>query len=455
MPAGAPILSAAQMAAAEAACAARGIVPADLMERAAHAVAREAARFAAGRPILVLAGPGNNGGDAYGAACLLRAAGCDVRVAALGEPRAGAAAAMRARWAGPVTSLADAPPRPFVIDGLFGTGMSRAFDGEAAARLCEDAFILSIDLPSGIDADRGAALGDAIRADVTLALGSLKFAHVAGEAASRCGHVLLDPIGIDVSSSARTIARPRINPPAAAEHKYSRGLVCVIGGAMGGAARLAAAAAARGGAGYVVLASDDRRTPLDAIVHREPDARSDTIADVRTSALLIGPGLGRDAAARAACAQALASDLPLVLDGDALALISIAALAARRSPTILTPHGGEFDALFGAGDAPKIARTVAAARASGAVVIHKGADTVIADPEGNVIVANPPSWLSTAGTGDVLAGLVAARLAVTHAPMRAACEAVWLHQRAAGLAGAALVADDLPMHVPQAIAECR
>ncbi|PCD04687.1 bifunctional ADP-dependent NAD(P)H-hydrate dehydratase/NAD(P)H-hydrate epimerase [Sphingomonas spermidinifaciens] len=448
----APILTAAEMRAVEAACFARGTSQAELMECAAAAVAREAARFARGRSILVLGGPGNNGGDAFAAARLLAAAGHDVTVGALGGRWSGAAEAMQAAWRGPTVDLADAPAQPVVVDGLFGIGLSRPIEGEVAtaiARLRAAAgFVLAIDIASGLDADTGAAAGAVLRADATLALGAVKRGHLQGEGVAATGALLVDPIGLAVRSEVRMLAQPRIAPPGSDDHKYTRGLVGVVGGAMPGAARLAATAAARGGSGYVVLASADARVPLDAVVHREE------IDPDRAAAVLVGPGLGRDDKARRTCEQWLTSNCALVIDGDALALVDVDSLARRPAPTILTPHAGEFARLFGPPAGDRIAAALEAARRSKAIVVLKGAATVIAAPDGSARVVQPPAWLSTAGTGDVLAGLVAARLAATRAPMRAACEAVWLHARAARLAGPALVADDLPMHIPHAIAEC-
>lgn len=451
-PVDAPIVNAAEMRAAEAACFAGGTSQIALMEAAARAIAREAARFAMGRPITVLAGAGNNGGDAFGAARFLAEQGFDVVVAALGRAGAGAAAAMRSRWTGATVALDEAPTRPVLVDGLFGIGLSRPIIGVPAAtieRLRADAdFVLAIDIASGLDADSGEARGSVLWADATLALGAVKRGHFQGAGIGASGALLLDTLGLSVDSPVRMLARPRLAAPGAADHKYTRGLVGVVGGAMPGAARLAAGAAARGGAGYVVLAGEDARVPFDAVVHRA------AIDPERAAAVLVGPGLGRGDMARTLCEEWLGSDSTLVLDGDALSLIDADSLRLRTAPTVLTPHAGEFARLFGEPSGDRIAAALDAARRSGAVVVLKGATTIVASPSGEARVHCPSSWLSTAGTGDVLAGLVAARLAVTKAPFRAACEAVWLHARAAALAGPALVADDLAMHIPIAIAEC-
>jgi hydroxyethylthiazole kinase-like uncharacterized protein yjeF len=457
---GQPIVTAAQMRAAEEAVFAGGMPQSELMERAGAAVAREAARFAMGRPVLVLAGPGNNGGDAWVAARILRDDGHDVMVAALGQAKEGAAAAMRAKWAGKVVDLANAPARPIVVDGLFGTGLTRPLAPDVAGQLqrlvAAAHFTLAIDLPSGMDTDFGRDLG-AAGATVTLALGALKPAHLLDEGLGRCGHILLDDIGIPIATNWRTVAMPRLSTPGPRSHKYTRGLVAVLEGRMPGAARLASNAALHGGAGYVVRVGEGDGLGPDAIVHR-PIAEFDKLLDdERTGAVVIGPGLGREEDMRVRLDAAIASTRPLVLDGDALSLIGreVSRLSGRAAPTCLTPHSGEFVRMFGEGKGSKIDRTLAAAAEAGSVIVHKGADTVIATPEGDArVYAGGSPWLSTAGTGDVLAGLLGARLAGGVAPLAAAEAAVWLHGRAAQLAGPAFAADGLIPCLPRAIAEC-
>ena len=457
---GLPIVTAAAMRAAEEAVFAGGVPQAELMERAGAAVAREAARFAMERPVLVLAGPGNNGGDAWVAARLLRESGRDVMVAALGEAKEGAAAAMRAKWSGAVSDLADAQARPIVIDGLFGTGLTRPLAPDIVGhlqRLVTAAhFTLAIDLPSGMDTDFGRDLG-AAGATVTLALGALKPAHLLGEGLAHSGQLLLDDIGIPIATTWQTVAMPRLSEPGPHSHKYTRGLVAVLKGSMPGAARLASNAALHGGAGSVVRVGEDDGHGPNAIVHRPITEFDKLLEDERTGAVVIGPGLGREEDVRERLDAAIASTRPLVLDGDALSLIGrdVGRLSGRAAPTCLTPHNGEFDRMFGEGKGSKIDRTLTAAAGAGAVIVHKGADTVIATPQGDVrVYAGGSSWLSTAGTGDVLAGLLGARLAGGVAPLAAAEAAVWLHGRAAQLAGPAFAADDLIPCLPRAIAEC-
>lgn len=448
-----PILTAAEMRDAERDAVAGGISLAELMERAGAAIAEAAWRYGCGREVLILCGPGNNGGDGYVAACVLKARGASVRVAASGEPGTDLASAARARWNGPVEALETARTAPVIVDALFGTGLSRALDRQVAAalaRLCGAAGLsLAADLPSGVGSDDGTALG-ASAVTMTLALGAMKPAHCLQPAAALCGTVRVADIGIEAASSLNLLARPVLREPGPDMHKYKRGHVAIAGGAMGGAAMLAARAAMRV-AGYVAVTGARRQGP-DALVHRRWD---DVAADERVGALLIGPGLGRDERARAMLDAAMATRHPLVLDADALMLAGVETLAGLDRPVILTPHEGEFAALFGAMAGSKVERARQAARQARAVIILKGADTVIAEPGGQAWIAPPaPGWLASAGTGDVLAGLAAALLASGMTAADAAKAAVWLHGEAARRAGPALIADELIAHLPGAVAAC-
>ncbi len=433
----------------------------EVMERAGAAVAREAARFALGRPILALAGPGNNGGDAYAAARLLKKRGHDVTVATCGSPTTEAAKAMLDAWGGPVSSLYEARPRPVLIDGLFGTGLTRPLERGVTAVFAElvgaAEFKLAIDLPSGIETDTGEDLG-ARPMDATIALGALKPGHVLGRGLECSGHVILADIGVPVQTRWHTVARPTLKTPGAQDHKYSRGMVVIVEGAMPGAARLAARAAMAGGAGYIVLAGPEAPHGPDALVYRTVqtgDDLTDLLKDERVGAVVIGPGLGRDRRAEGMLKAALASQHPLILDGDALSLLGTSAAAwlqRRTAPSWLTPHSGEFERMF-AQEGSKIDATLAAAEAARCIILHKGADTVIASYKGNVqVLPNGSRWLSTAGTGDVLAGLLGAQVAANQPHSTAA--AAWLHARAAQLAGPAFIADALIAHIPQALSEC-
>ncbi|ODP39301.1 NAD(P)H-hydrate dehydratase [Sphingomonas turrisvirgatae] len=453
---GDPILTAGQMRAAEAAAIAAGASVEELMERAGRGIADWVQRLAFGAPVLILCGPGNNGGDGYLAARLLAARGLGVRVAALAEPRTPAAIAARGRWTGPVEPFtADLPAEPILVDALFGTGLTRPLDHDLASslrRLVEAAQLaIAVDVPSGADADHG---GDRAtlavpRYGITLALGARKPAHVLYPMAAQCGTVRVIDLGLpETVHSVRTLGAPGIAQPQYCSHKYSRGIVAIIGGPMHGAAELAARAAYGAGAGYVVLLSGALPHPPHAIVRRRwsPDA----LADTRIGAVIVGPGLGRDDHARAKLATALGSSHPLVIDGDALHLIDRAELRNRAVATVLTPHAGEFGALFGHGSASKIVRAQEAAEQAPAVVVFKGADTVIADPSGHVQVASgAPFDLAVAGTGDVLAGAIGAMLAQNQAsPFEAAAAGVWLHGEAARQIGRPFLADELAAALP-------
>jgi len=453
---GAPILTAAQMCAAEQAAIDSGVDDYSLMEIAGAAVAEIIWRAGHKRDALILCGPGNNGGDGFVIARRLRDRGVAVRVAALGESGTAASQRARAAWDGPVEDMMRAAPGTQLVDALFGTGLTRGLDDAVAARLCAlaDAAAIShaVDMPSGVDSDSGALLSAVPRFGISVALGAYKPAHLLQPAAAHMGRPVLADIGIAVPSAVHRLGAPALSAPAVDAHKYRRGLVAVVGGEMPGAAMLAAAAAAHSGAGMVRLVTDDREAATPhAIVRQGWDG--DVLSDRRINALLIGPGLGRDAAARARLDGVLAAGRAMVLDADALTLLGEDRTRAMPKGAVLTPHDQEFQRLFGDLPGSKIDRALTAARLSGAVVIYKGADSVIAAPDGRAAVATGASpWLSTAGTGDVLAGLAAGRLAATGDPFRAACEAVWLHGDAARRAGAAFVADDLLRMLPAAIA---
>jgi hydroxyethylthiazole kinase-like uncharacterized protein yjeF len=419
----------------------------------------------------VLCGPGNNGGDGYVAARVLASRGMDVRVAALGDPRTAAAAEARKGWTGPVEAFPGKLPEdhnyaPVVVDAVFGTGLTRPVEEPVALAIQSLAgnarLALAVDLPSGAETDTGGDFRKLQLAEfgVTLALGGLKPAHVLQPAAQHCGSLQVIDIGLglddigsprDNVSAVKTIAVPRIMKPQPWTHKYGRGMVAVVSGPMHGASELAALAAYRTGAGYVLLLTGGLPHPPHAIVRRRWSA--DALDDKRIGAVVIGPGLGRDDRAREKLEVALASPHPLVIDGDALHLLDLDRLQARQALTVLTPHAGEFAALFGESEGSKIVRAQDAARRSNAVVVLKGADTVIAQPDGWANVALPSSpWLSVAGTGDVLAGAIATMIAQQNwMPLQAASAGVWLHAEAARLLNRCFLADELADALPLAL----
>lgn len=448
----APILSVEEMRLAEQALFDAGVDPYSLMCRAGEGAAEFIWRAGGTREALVLCGPGNNGGDGFVIARTLRALGVPVRVAAFGDSVTESSRKARADWGGPIEDVLSAEPATQVIDALFGIGLTRGLGPELGARLqyLVDAaqHSYAIDVASGVESDAAIALSSVPRFTHCLALGAWKPAHVLMPSRGLADQYALVDIGISAQEGcARELERPEISAPVTDAHKYTRGLVCVVAGAMPGAAALAAEAAARSGAGYVRLSRSTAEQVVSGLSHAI--VQTDALGADRAKALLIGPGLGRDDAARARLTTALQLGLPTVADADALWLLSKMDRAQLPSPAVITPHEGEFRHMFPTLEGNKIEQTRTAAAQSGSVVIHKGPDSVIAAPDGRCVVATPASsWLSTAGTGDVLAGLCAGRLAVTADPFVAACESVWLHKQASRRAGAAFIADDLIRCIP-------
>jgi hydroxyethylthiazole kinase-like uncharacterized protein yjeF len=444
-----PVLDAAAMRAAEQAAADAGTSLAMLMNNAGEALGQLAWRMAAGRPVRILCGPGNNGGDGYVAAAWLRAQGADVDVVALAAPASALCRAAEAAFEGPVLGFGAMPKAGAVlIDAGFGTGLTRPLDSGLAQEITAQAGVaarlLAADLPSGIASDSGEASGCPLRADITLAFGALKPAHLLQPAASHCGVVRVADIGIVPELLASDVSAAEmvdLGVPDYRSHKYSRGLVAVVAGSMGGAAELAARGALRAGAGYVrLIGSALPPSPPHAIV-RQAWRDGDALADPRIGAIVIGPGYGTGPHAAERFDAVVAANRPIVIDADALAYVNGTTLPLN---CILTPHAGEFDRLGGETSGNKIVRTKAMAKRLGAVVVHKGSDTVIAAPDGRVAIHCPGApCLATAGTGDVLAGIAGALLARGVPAFEAAQSAVLLHQRAAVRAGPGLVADDL------------
>ena len=458
------ILTVAQMREAEDLLIAQGSSVDALMQVAGRGAAQWVWRMAGRHKVTVLCGPGNNGGDGYVIAEAIRERGGHAVVVAAGEPGTDACRNARALFGGHVLCPDAEVHGEVLVDCLFGSGLKRPLSADHGALLTRLAQAhrrcIAIDVPSGVQADSGMLLGDGLpECDLTIALGAWKFAHFLMPASAHMGMVRLVPIGVSaVDGAARVIGRPVIRAPAADSHKYRRGLLAVVGGAMPGAAILAAIAAQGAGAGYVKLFADSKRNaPADLVVDTGPLA--EVLVDDRSSAVLIGPGLGRDAPARGRLAAALADQVLAVVDADALVLLSPRHLAERTVPAIATPHEGELVALerafdlSGSGTRPE--RALALAKASGMVVVAKGPDTVVAAPDGRLACApRASSWLSTAGTGDVLAGVIASRAATGLGAFEAACEGVWLHGEAARQCPPAFTAGQLAQAVPGALAGC-
>jgi hydroxyethylthiazole kinase-like uncharacterized protein yjeF len=447
---GRPILTAEAMRAAEQAAIDGGASVEQLMERAGAALAEAAYRFAGPTAALVLCGPGNNGGDGYVAARHLADCGVDVRIAALAEPRSGAAKSARTQWKGEVERLSDSTaPAPLLIDALFGTGLKKGLEApafEALSRLASAAMVtVACDVPSGVDSDTGAELSGVPAFDMTVTFGALKPAHLLFPAMHKCGRVVLADIGIEAEAAWREIAPPDLPPVDPGAHKYSRGLVHALAGEMPGAIALAATAAARAGAGYVRVSTSRHIENLPAAVVQVGTAE---VNDERIGCLLVGPGMGD---IPPLVTLALTSKAPKVLDADAISHLGEPD-RLRGQDAIVTPHEGEFRRLFGEIDGTKPERALEAARRSGAVIVYKGADTVVASPDGRVGFRPPaPAWLASAGTGDVLAGIIAALRARGMPAFEASCAGVWLQARAAEIAGPQMIADDLAQALGDAI----
>jgi len=485
-----------------------------LMEAAGRAVADAVLTLdrRRGANVVVLCGPGNNGGDGFVAARVLADEGLSVRVALLDARAAlsGDAAAAAARWTGDVEPLS---PRVLeganvVVDALFGAGLSRALDGIAAATveaLDERAVpVVAVDVPSGLDGSTGAALGPVVRATRTVTFFRRKPGHLLYPGRALCGALTVADIGIEGHVLAAIGARTWANAPplwrhvlpwpSQDGHKYTRGHVVAVSGPAEctGASRLGARAALRIGAGLVTVAGTPgatavNATHLTAIMVRavgSDQALSEFLQDVRRNAVVFGPGAGVGAATARAVQAILRSQARVVLDADALTSFAPSAepragsvglgftsgppeagfdpahlfdaIAVREAPVVLTPHDGEFRHLFPAlaGVASKLERARMAAHASGATIVLKGPDTTIAAPDGRAAInENAPPWLATAGSGDVLAGMITGLLAQGMPAFEAACAAVWMHGEAARAFGPGLIAEDLPERLPALLAQ--
>lgn len=467
------LLTTTQMAQVDRLTIVSGISGAVLMESAGRSVAQTILQRWRPRPVLVLCGPGNNGGDGFVVARRLAEAGWPVRVALL-VPRdhlCGDAAI----WQGPVEELAPEAldGAELVVDAIFGAGLSRALDVAITQTLATAAelglTIVAIDVPSGLMGDTGANVG-AVQASLTVTFFRKKPGHLLQPGRALCGEVVVADIGTPMSVFDTLVpdafennpslwldALPMLQPDG---HKYTRGHALICGGYPStGAARLSARAAARVGAGLVTIAVEPHALPVYAAaltsVMVTPIADladvDSLLADARYSGLLIGPGAGLNDATRERVLAMLNTGRPTVLDADALSVFKNDPDELMRSitgPCVLTPHEGEFKRLFDdTGD--KLSRARNAAKRSGAILVLKGSDTVIAAPDGRAIInTNAPPTLATAGSGDVLAGLVLGLMTQGMEPFLAAAAAVWLHGAAATEFGIGLVAEDLSEVLP-------
>ncbi|MCV0426052.1 MAG: NAD(P)H-hydrate dehydratase [Roseibium sp.] len=474
-----------------------GVPGIDLMERAGQAVARVAADLVSDcANILILCGPGNNGGDGFIAARCLKAAGHSVDVRLLKDPKSLKGDALIAfermdveysfacegdQVAGDLPEVLTSAD--LVIDALFGAGLDRPLAGGALTLVQvinhSGVSVVAVDLPSGLSGANGEILGEAISSRATVTFFREKPGHLLYPGRHLCGDItvadigiksdVLDPIAPKTFKNDPDLWLGERAVPTAEGHKYNRGHALVLGGPMSatGAARLSAEAALRAGAGLVTLGSPPdammvNACHLTAVMLKKVagvEAISDILADQRLNAVLIGPGYGLGTRTYEAISTVLDHSRAAVLDADALTCIAeepdgiFELIKKGKAPVLLTPHEGEFGRLFPDLEGSKLDRARRAAERSCATVILKGADTVIASPDGRAAInTNAPRWLATAGSGDVLAGIAVGLLA-QHVPgFEAACQAVWLHGEAGKFAGPGLIAEDLSPALKRVIA---
>ena len=503
---GLELLTPAEMAEADKLAVKLGVPSLTLMENAGRAVAEVAmAMVPAGSRIAVLCGPGNNGGDGFVAARLLAERGYQVDLCLAGDRASlkGDAAIMAGRYTGPVHKPEELALKPetysLAIDAIFGAGFNRKLEGDPECMVGKmisfadsSGKVLAIDVPTGLDGSNGSVRTIVVQATHTVTFFRRKPGHLLMPGRLLCGKVTVADIGIpgqvlsdeniDFECIGCFANAPRLwlrdYPwPCLSAHKYDRGHALVVSGPaeQTGAARLGARAALRVGAGLVTVASPRAAFPVNSahltaimvMPFEVPGGLANILADTRKNAVLIGPGAGVGAATREMVAMALAANAAVVLDADALTSFAEAPETLSKTidekecmrghmPVVLTPHEGEFKRLFGdicPIGASKLDRARAAANASGAIVVLKGPDTVIAAPYGSVAInENAPPWLATAGSGDVLAGFITGLLAQGMSGFDAASAAVWLHGECANVFGPGLIAEDLPEVLPRVLA---
>jgi NAD(P)H-hydrate epimerase len=471
------VLSVAQMTEADRLTIAAGTPGSVLMQNAGLAVARETARRWTPRAVTVLCGPGNNGGDGFVAASALAKSGWPVRVALLGErdKLRGDAAQHAARWTGATEAFSPAAidGTALVVDALFGSGLSRRLAQPVVDLLTlttkRGLPIVAVDVPSGLMGDTGESLG-AAAARCTVTFARKKPGHLLLPGRDLCGEVVVEDIGtapgiidslhIDTWENDPAVWLADLPTTSVSGNKYTRGHALLYGGyPMTGAARMAARAAARIGAGLTTIAVPSEALPIYAAALtcimvqplRDGGDFARLLADPRHTALLIGPGAGVTDATRDKALTMLKTARPVLLDADAISAFRGRVADLQRAivgPCVMTPHEGEFARVFQFGG-DKLSRARAAARQSGAIVVLKGADTVVAAPDGRAVInTNAPPSLATAGSGDVLGGFILGLLTQGMAAFSAAAAGVWMHGAAAAEFGPGLLAEDLPDLLP-------
>lgn len=460
-----------------------GISGANLMANAGAVVAKAIMRKWPKQPVLFICGAGNNGGDGFIAANLLKQAGWPVQLALFAnlDDLQGDAGWAASQWQAEILDVTDIqiPDKGIIVDAILGAGLNRPISGALVGLIDQinksNAYVCAIDVPTGLHGATGECDAISIKADLTVSFFRAKPGHYLMPGRKLCGEFICENIGIPaavlehikptVFKNHPLLWQESLHWPDLSDHKYKRGHVIVIGGGqLLGAARLSSMAAARIGAGLVTLAVPESAWAIQAacmtsvmVESSGPDLNKN-LQDPRRNAIVIGPGLGLDIANKNKVLQALATKRKCVLDADALTLFADnpdELFTALHENCVLTPHAGEFGRLFGTTE-DKLNNLKKAIELTGAVVLLKGADTVIGAPSGLVVINNnAPAYLATGGSGDVLSGAIAGLMATGMSPFLAACAAVWLHGQAANRAGLGLLAEDLPALLPRVLADLK
>ncbi len=456
-----------------------------LMENAGFSVTQQINHYYKPCRVLVICGPGNNGGDGFVIARLLQEGGWqEVAVMLYGEMDRlkGEAKIAATKYGGDIIPFDYNIVREFdlIIDAIFGVGLNRDIDDvlcdaiDVINRYGKD--VVAVDIPTGVNGDTGQIMGAAIKASLTVTFSRKKLGHVLMPGKGRVGEIVVADIGIsegfiqqldvNIWDNNLSLWGDKFPLPTSEQHKYDRGHVVVVGGPIKstGAACLASVSALRIGAGLVSVACPESAlmvyaTKLTSVMTKSivtAQDYTDFIGDKRKNVILIGPGTGVNDMTKERVLQSLEFKKNCVLDADALTIFQDdpqLLFDSIDSQVVLTPHEGEFARIFKI-EGGRLEKARQAAKISGAIVVLKGADTVIAHPGGEVVINDvAPPWLATAGSGDVLAGIIAGLMANNMSPFDAACAGVWVHSQAANLAGIGMISESLPDFIPQVLAE--